>query len=292
MVDLHIHSTASDGSLTPAELVFEGKKLGLEAMALTDHDTVGGIETFLLTAESENLTAIPAVEIGVDFLPDSLHILGYYINHWNEQLVKGLEEIRKSRKERAPRMIDNLRSYGFDITLSEILAETSDDSTVGRFHFARAMVRKGFVKDPKEAFDKYLSAGTPGYYPRKKILPCEAIELILTAGGLPVIAHPKFVDTDTPAKFEKLLRDLIECGLKGVEAYYPKHTKEEEKRYIFLASKYNLLVTGGSDYHGPDYRNYKLGFGTELEPIPQAILDGIEQWKKASLEKNQHQHEL
>lgn len=278
--DLHMHSTASDGSLSPAALVKEGAGLGLRAMALTDHDTVGGIDEFLAAAESAGIAGIPGVEIGVTGV-GTHHILGYYIDHKSKPLVATLKKIAAGRKDRTPRIISNLAKCGIDITAEMVLARAEAPDSVGRLHFAETIVEAGYVGSVGEAFEKYLNHGMPGYASRPKITAARAIRLIRDAGGIAVLAHPRFIEIymDGEKEFESLIVELIDSGIEGMEVLYTNHSSEEVSRYLSLADRLGLVVTGGSDYHGPDKPDYKLGMGSGFKPLPISIYRNIEAWR-------------
>lgn len=246
-VDLHIHSTASDGRLSPAEIVHKAAELGLSVIAIADHDTVDGIAPALAAAKAfPQLMAIPAVEINTDVPNGEAHVLGYFIDYTNQELRNTLETLRQSRQKRAERMIAKLKDLGIDIEWQRV-QEIAGDSSVGRPHLAKAMLEKGYVSSIKEAFTKYIGRDGPAYVEREKITPVEAVALILRANGLPVLGHPLTISDP-----EAMIVELKAAGLVGIEAYYDNYTAAEIGRLVSLADKYNLITTGGSDYHGLD----------------------------------------
>jgi predicted metal-dependent phosphoesterase TrpH len=278
--DLHCHSTASDGTLSPYALVRQAKAVGVDVLALTDHDTVAGIAEFTTAARRAKIYAIPGVEIGTQFEPGTLHLLGYYIDPHNRELIEQLEEFRQKRRQRAQKMLDQLQKQGIELTLSDVRSMADDSESLGRPHFARALVKKGYASDLPDAFSRFLVPGRPGYCPREKLLPKAAIRLIEAAGGRPVLAHPKFVYPQAPNRLESLLRELCAMGLAGLEVYYPEHSASDEARFVKLAEKFDLITTGGSDYHGPDSRKYRLGFARDSQPLPVSVLHSLSKWDK------------
>jgi len=244
-VDLHLHTTYSDGSYTPQELVEKAKKLGYSAIAITDHDTIAGIKKSLKAGRKHNLEVIPGVEFNTILNNKEVHILGYFINYQNQELLNLLEKIKKERRERIEKMIDLLKElYNFNITLDEIKA-ISENNILGRGHIARLLTKKGYVNTWEEVFDEYIGKGQPAYVKRKKISPFEAIDIIKKANGLPVIAHPGLIGDDNT------VQQIINYGIEGLEVYYLEHSEKEIKYYNKLAKENSLLITGGSDCHGP-----------------------------------------
>ncbi len=255
MLDLHVHSTASDGLLSPQELIDEAVAAGLEGMALTDHDTVGGIEAAQEYAHRRypDFWFIPGIEMNTDVGPHEVHILGYFIDPTYEALLKRLEEIRQERIQRNWKMVGKLNAMGYRISADRV-AELAQGGVVGRPHIAQALVEKGYVFSVKEAFDKLIGQGKPAYVPRYKFLPEEAVQLIKGAGGVAVLAHPGLVGN------KELVEKILSLDIEGIEVYYPEHTDEDISRYLEMARERGLLITGGSDYHGTpgEYRG-KLG---------------------------------
>jgi len=246
-VDLHLHSCVSDGRYTPAEVVAKAAGLGLAVIALTDHDNVDGIASALEAAKNfPGLKVIPGVEISADEPEGEVHMLGYFIDYTHPELLETLKESRASRVGRAEEMVNKLAGLGLPVEWKRV-QEISGDGTIGRPHIAQALLEKGYISTIKEAFDRYIAYGGPAYVEREKIDPAEAINLILRAKGLPVLAHPLF--SNNP---EALIARLKKSGLTGIEVYYGRYTTEEIKKLIGLADKYGLVPTGGSDYHGLD----------------------------------------
>ncbi len=246
-VDLHIHSSASDGRLSPEEIVGESARRGLSVIALTDHDTISGLAPALAKAEAfPELKLIPGVELSTDASQGEVHILGYFIDYTDGELVARLERMRNSRLERAQAMIAKLRGLGVNIEWSRV-QEIAGGGSVGRPHLAQAMLEKGYIASLKEAFTSYIGRGGSAYVERRKLTPAAAVELILRVKGLPVLAHPLTVSDP-----EALVIELKAAGLVGIEAYYPDYSADELKELKSLAERHHLAVTGGSDYHGLD----------------------------------------
>jgi len=259
-VDLHTHSSASDGSHAPAQLVSLAIQAGLSALALTDHDTTDGLAPFIETGERLGLEVVPGLEVSTDFCPGAMHILGYYVDPGDSGLQSMLRRLQRSRAQRGPQIADRLRMAGLELDYDEVLAEAGD-AAVGKPHFAAVLVRTGNAKSMDEAFERFLRRGRPGYVEREKIGPARCIALIRVAGGIPVLAHPHYLETEDPGHLEKLVLDLVGHGLQGIEAFYPDHTLDEVERYKSLARRHRLLVTGGSDFHGDAKPEARLGVG-------------------------------
>lgn len=246
-VDLHLHSTASDGKYSPAEVVRRAAGLGLSVIAIADHDSVDGVAPALAAAKSfPGLTVIPCLEVSTDVPRGEVHVLGYFIDYTSAELKATLSRFRDSREERARGMIDKLSGMGLNIEWRRV-KEIAGDGSVGRPHIAQAMLEKGHITSFKEAFDKYIARQGPAYVEREKMMPAEAVKLIVRHNGLPVMAHPF-----TVADVEAMIIELKPAGLAGIEAYYKDYSEEEKSRLLGLAGKYDLILTGGTDYHGLD----------------------------------------
>jgi predicted metal-dependent phosphoesterase TrpH len=255
LVDLHTHSNASDGKLTPEAIVRMAAESGLKYLALTDHDSVAGIPAGIKTArEFPALTFIPGVEISTEVQDGEVHILGYFIDFADNTFGKALDRFRESRQGRAKGMVAKLAKLGINIDWARVQG-LAGDGVIGRPHVARAMLEKGYIASFEEAFDKYLGHGGPAYVERDKMTPAEAVELILNARGLPVLAHPFTVKEP-----EKLVKELKPIGLVGLEAYYKDASQDDVKAMTRAAERNGLITTGGSDYHGSGENNeVKLG---------------------------------
>jgi len=263
-VDIHIHSTASDGRLTPEEVVRKSAEIGLTVIALCDHDTVDGIAPALAAARAFPwLKVIPSIEVSTDVSDGEAHILGYFIDYTDPKLLVKLEEMRNSRRGRAQKMIAKLRNLGINIDWQRV-QEIAGSGSVGRPHIAQAMLEKGYISSIKEAFTNYISRNGPAYAEREKMTPAEAVAMILQAKGLPVLAHP--FTTNDP---EAMIVELKKAGLVGIEAYYDGYTADKVNQLVDLANKYNVIATGGSDYHGLGLSNETMLGGVEV-PIEAA----------------------
>jgi len=246
-VDLHMHTTASDGRFSPAEIVRKSAAVGLTVIAISDHDTVDGIIPAIEAAEAfPQLEVIPCVEISTDVPDGEVHVLGYFIDYTDSELQAKLERMRNSRRQRAERMVAKLRNFGLEVEWDRV-QEIAGGSALGRPHIARAMLEKGYIASIREAFDRYISRDGPAYVEREKMTPVEAVELILQSNGLPVLAHPLTIPNP-----EKMVIEMKRAGLVGIEAYYGAYTTEEVNRLVRIAKRHSLIATGGSDYHGLD----------------------------------------
>lgn len=245
MYDLHVHSTASDGILTPAEVLLRAVEIGLRGIAITDHDTVSGIEEAhnFMTAHKISLQFIPGIELNTEVDDNEVHVLGYYIDYHNSRLLNRLQEIKEARWERAKKMVYRLKSMGLAISFEHVEKLARGD-LIGRPHIAQALTEKGYVFSIKEAFQKYIGKGRPAYIPRYKFRPQEAIQLIKEADGVPILAHPGLLPN------KELICEVIDMGVVGLEVYYPEHTLQQVNDFLRLTQQLNLLVTGGSDFHG------------------------------------------
>jgi len=252
--DLHIHSTASDGRLTPAEVVQEAARRGLKFMSLTDHDTVDGIALALAAVQSfPGLKLIPGVEISTDLPEGEAHVLGYFIDYNSRQLLEKLDRFRNSRLNRARGMVAKLDKLGVHLDWQRI-EQIAGSSVMGRPHIAQAMLEKGYIGSFKQAFTDYISRDGPAYVEREKITPAEAVALIIKARGVAVLAHPFTINEP-----EAMITELKAAGLAGIETYYDNYTAEDISRLVAIAQKHNLIATGGSDYHGIDSSETAIG---------------------------------
>lgn len=274
MIDLHAHSSASDGMLSPAELVGYAKELNLEAIAITDHDTVEGVSEALSAGQALGMEVVPGIEISAEYPVHTMHILGYYVDHQDQRFMDNIAVLQQARAERNPRIVRNLQKIGINIEYDEILKEAGSGQ-VGRPHFAKVLINKGYVKSTQEAFNKYLKKGAPGYEDKFRFQPDDAISHILNAGGIPVLAHPATLKCETGEEIETQVKKLVDFGLKGIEAFYSDHTRAQSELYIGLAEKYNLLVTGGSDFHGKKVKGIDLGTGKGKLQVPYGYLQKL-----------------
>ncbi|MBN1384245.1 MAG: PHP domain-containing protein [Elusimicrobia bacterium] len=246
--DLHIHTTFSDGTFSPAECIKYAQKIGLTTVSITDHDTTDGLPEAINEGSKRGIEVIPGIELSAEVknsYQQELHILGYFINWENGAFQQKLELFAKTREQRAYQILEKLKNLG--ITLDEKrLFEIAGIGIIGRLHFARALVEKKIVKNNQEAFYKYLGEGKPAYVPKFRLLPVEAIKMILKVGGIPILAHPHFNKINF-----NFIKSLIKSGLKGIEVWHTSHSAEESKQLKKMTDKLGVLSTGGSDCHGP-----------------------------------------
>ena len=269
-IDLHTHSTFSDGTKTPEELVSLASKSGVTAISITDHDTIDGVPRALAAGEKFGVEVVPGLEISVVHKKKALHILGYYIDRCNEPLAAALRVLQEARDGRNEKIITKLQEIGVDATLEE-LNEISGMGQTGRPHIARLLMNHGVVSSMNQAFDQYLTKDAKAYVPRFAYSAEDAIRFISEAGGLPVLAHPIQVDR-TLGVLHKLLPELKAFGLQGVETYYPTQKKKMRKRIAKFAAESDLLLTGGSDYHGDIRPGTRLAGGNNVY-VPPELLD-------------------
>ena len=278
-IDLHIHSTASDGSLTPSEILRQAQKLRLAAIAITDHDSLEGSKAARRTGIPSSLKFLTGVEISAAYPPffpgsGSFHILGYRIRLDDTILNQTLGRLRQARKNRNPQILERLDKLGFPLSIEEV-RQAAGQGQIGRPHIAQAMMNKGFVQSIDEAFDNYLGNHKPAYVDKYRIACAEAIRIILGADGIPVLAHPGLLNSKNKSDLEALIVNLKAIGIKGIEAYYPKHTRQKMKDYIEIADRHNLLVTGGTDFHGDIMPKIKIGSGDGTLHIPFKLYEKL-----------------
>lgn len=254
-VDLHMHTTASDGVYGPTDLMRRCKELGLRAVALTDHDTTDGIEEAYAAAQKLDLEFIPGIEINTDVSGGEVHVLGYYIEYQRPAFQAMIKVLRDARERRGQRMVELLNEEGIPVQWERV--REIAQGAVGRPHVAKALLEAGYVQSIGEAFDKYIGTGKPAYVPRYKLTPEDAVRLIASANGLPVIAHP--IDLPGLEELREWLPGLKEAGMVGLETYYGPYTSEQEQELLKLAHEYDLIPTGGTDFHGPNIHPTPLG---------------------------------
>ncbi len=271
--DLHMHTVHSDGTLTPTALVELAKKQGLSCVALTDHDTLSGVQEAQTAGRRVGVEVIAGVEISAICEPGTMHILGYFIDPKSKQLQEKLEKIQEARRQRNPMVIEKLRALGIEITLEEVERESGGDQ-VGRPHFAKVLVQKGHVKNFDEAFARYLAKGCPAYVDKRKFTSRDSIRMIEEAGGIASLAHPKTLKLETK-EFEQKLDELKSEGLKGLEVYSSCQNKDEAARFKKTADRLGLFVTGGSDFHGANRPEVQLGWMGDGASIPYEMIDGM-----------------
>ncbi len=273
-IDLHIHSTASDGSLSPLEIIEAAEKIGLSAIAITDHDTVEGSAEASSHLQSRCVEILPGIEISADFPTGSMHILGYLIRVDDLSLRQTLKIVQEARAKRNLRIVENLQEIGVDIQYHEVV-EASGGGQIGRPHIAQVLVHKGTVQSIDEAFNSLLKKGGAAYVSRYRLAPSEAIQTISRAGGVAVLAHPFTLNASNETELERIFVDLKQAGLKGVEVYYPDHGSEAEARYKRLALRHGLLMTGGTDFHGKAKPEVHLGVGKGDMRIPYRVVEEL-----------------
>jgi len=264
-VDLHIHTSASDGTKSPENIVDMAIENKLSVIAVTDHDTTASVPAALSYTENKDISVIPGIEISTSFAGQSIHILGLGINHTNEQFQKVLEKIQHGRNMRNPRIIQLLNIAGLDLTLQDAL-DCAGGKILGRLHIAQAMLNKGYVQSIDHAFKRFLTKGTIAYVERYRPDPDEATSLIKDAGGVPVLAHPGLMKFDNISTLKSHIKRLKNMGIEGIETHYPTHSPELFSSLSEIAEELNLLETGGSDYHGMHKPN-RIGFGCAGKPI-------------------------
>jgi len=283
-IDLHTHSSYSDGSLSPRQLVQLAKKKRLRAIALTDHDTVAGVEEALEAGNELGVEVVPGVEISAQYPPGTMHILGYYLHTSHPELLGALKKLQQARAARNPKIIERLQALGLEITTTEVLDLSGGQ--VGRPHIAKALVNKGYVSTIDEAFSRYLKKGAVAYVEKFRFPPEEAIAMIRRAGGIAVLAHPFTLGMDNPDELALLVRGLAGMGLEGIEVFYPGHTEEMVVLYEDVAKRLGLVCTGGSDFHGNFRDHSHLGnniLGKDLEyKILQVLRERLQEREKVT----------
>lgn len=299
MIDLHNHSTKSDGTLTPSELVIHAMEKGLTAFALTDHDSIDGLAEALAYADSlkngtipfpetaspiegSDKPAIPEIITGIEFSTEymgrDVHVVGLDFDINNKAFSENLSSFLNSRDGRNEKMAEKLASLGIGISYAGML-EMFPDCVLTRAHFARYLFEYGYVKSPKEAFDRYLSPGCPGYVAREKVTPIQAVELTIAAGGIPVLAHP-LIYNFSKSELETLIDKMKAAGLMGIEALYCTHSLADERFVRELASAHGLAISGGSDFHGANKPGLDMGTGYGKLYIPDEVWTNLKAKRK------------
>ena len=279
-IDLHIHSTASDGTLTPVEILAMARELKLGAIAITDHDTIDAPRELLSLGIPSDIKFLTGVEISTSWpssfsVGGSLHILGYGMRIDDHFLNQTLNALQDARKNRNPQIIKRLNKFGFDMSMDDVIKEAGQGGQVGRPHIARVMIKKGFAASITDAFDQYLATGKPAYVDKYRIECHKAIEMILNAGGIPVLAHPVLLQIESNESLEKFISTLTEMGLKGIEVYYSEHTSKDIAYYKNIAQNNGLIMTGGSDFHGSLKPTIKMGSGKGDLSVPYTVYENL-----------------
>jgi hypothetical protein len=260
MIDLHVHTTASDGTMSPTEMVRHARARGLSAVAITDHDTVEGVAEALAAGSEDGIEVVPGIEISAEHSLGTLHVLGYYIRHEDPCFLERISVLQQARNERNPRIIDRLREAGIAITMEQVEHEAATGQ-VGRPHFAKVMVQQGYVRTVREAFDRYLKKGARAYVDKY----------------VAVLAHPAIITRQGSAVLQDLVAELSACGLQGIEVYYPEHLPRQQQLYKSLASRFDLVETGGSDFHGPNVNGTEIGTGRGSLSVPDQLLQQLKE---------------
>lgn len=293
-IDLHVHSSCSDGTFSPTGLVDYAREKGLAAFALTDHDTVDGLDeaiqyaeklrkeqTCTQTAESSGTDprlipeVIPGIELSSEYQGADIHVVGLFIDYHDEDFCSKLREFVDSRDDRNEKMCARLRQAGVPITYEELQA-AYPNSVITRAHYADLMLAKDYIKSRQEAFDRYIGDHAPCYISREKITPAQAVELILHASGIPILAHPILYHM-SEERLDKLVYELKEAGLMGIEAVYSTYSTSDERQIRSLAKKYDLLLSGGSDFHGANKPGLDLGIGYGKLFVPLSLLEKMKE---------------
>lgn len=273
-VDLHTHSTASDGSYTPTELIDYAHEKGLASIAVTDHDTVAGLdEAIAAGSKYDDLEVIPGIEFSTVNEGKDVHVVGLYIDYKSPVFTKRLEEFRNSRIERNKKMCQKLTEAGLPMDYDELIS-AFEGSVLTRAHYAAYMLEKGYIKSRQEAFDRYIGDNCPCFVPRENVTPELAVEIILEAGGVPVLAHPVLYHLSNE-KLDALVARMKAAGLMGIEAIYCTYSASDEREIKALAKKYDLLISGGSDFHGANKKDLDLAVGYGKLFVPEEVRDNI-----------------
>ena len=273
-VDLHTHSTASDGSAAPAELVEKAVEIGLTALALTDHDTLEGVPAARAAAAGADLELIPGAELSLDFDTGAMHLLTLWLEPGPGPLQDKLAELRKGRDERNERIVGALSGLDMPMSMTEIHDEAGGGA-VGRPHIAAVMVRRGYASDISGAFDEWLAKGRPGYMPRPRLTPEEGVGLARESGAVPVLCHPHTLGVVDADEMARTLNRLKAAGLVGLEAVCAPYRRHERDGYTWLARRFGLVPTGGSDFHGAYRPGLELGVGYGDLEVPDSVVDEL-----------------
>jgi predicted metal-dependent phosphoesterase TrpH len=265
-VDLHTHTTASDGLLAPAALVSQARAQGLSVLGVTDHDTIDGLAEAIATADDAGISLVPGVELSTSIHGNEVHILGYFVDPADQDFRIRLADLAQARVRRIVRMVERLNEIGYPIALEPLLAQ-AETGSIGRPHVARALIKVGAVGSVSEAFDTLLTPGKPGFVPRERFTPEDAIALILGNGAIPVLAHPY-----TTGDVEGTLDRLVPAGLRGMEVFYGEYDAGQQAALLAVAERRGLIPTGGSDYHGP---NFKEGRDLGSAPVPPWVWERL-----------------
>ncbi len=277
MIDLHVHSTASDGTCSPAELIMLAKESGLEAIAITDHDSIDGIKEALRAGDELGMEVIPGVELSCNYNEEEIHVVGLYIHYEDEEFVEHLKNFQDLRDNRNIKMAERLQEEGFDIT-ADALYEMFPDAVITRAHVAKYLVATGQVKELSIVFDKYIGNGCKCFVDRPKVHPADAVKMIHKIGGIAILAHPCLCKMNRKDLYA-MIDELANAGLDGIEAIYSCNKGSDEKDFTEIAKKYGLLISGGSDFHGSNKPYIKLGTGKRNMHVPYEVLQKIKEYR-------------
>lgn len=272
MIDLHCHTTASDGLLSPRGLVVCAKKEGITALAIADHDTVAGLDGAMDAAKDNGMPLIPAIELSLDFPTGDLHLLGYGIDYHHPDFIRRVQKLKSAREERIPRIIEKLNRIKIGLTIEDVNKE-SRGAVPGKPHVARALVKKGYAADVKSAINNFLNKGMPGHVPKEKMNPREGFQMILNAGGVPVLAHPKSMKCADEREYERVIQSFMNYGLAGIEVYASMHEDADVEIFNGIARRHHLVATGGSDFHGENHD--RLGYYGQGRTIPRHCANSL-----------------
>jgi predicted metal-dependent phosphoesterase TrpH len=283
LIDLHTHTNESDGTLTPAELINSAVAAGLGAVAITDHDTLAGHDAAVPLAREAKIDLVCGIEMSTKMVtPDrprgkSVHLLGYWVHEQpGPEFREWIARLKASRHDRNIRLADKLQSLGMDIKLEEV--QSLGRSMAGRPHFARLMLERGYVTTLQEAFDKYLDESATAYVEREEPTLAESIRHIRASGGIPSLAHPIRLGKRVPSQEEDVVRQMVKMGLRAIEVYHSDHTPRDQERYQWLAKRYDLAITGGTDFHGENKPGVMLASGRNGNvQVPAKVLDRLRQ---------------
>ncbi len=287
-VDLHTHTTASDGSLAPAALVQKAQEIGLAALAVTDHDTISGLAEAAEAAREMRIDFLAGVELSVEDKDGRFHLLGYGFDPEGPELAERLAALRRSRAARNAQMAEKMAALGLPVTLDDVREAAKkhggeESEVIARPHFAQALINKGIVSSVQEAFDKYLASGRPLYQAKDVLTPADAIALLHRAGGVAVMAHPGLVPLSEPALAVRVAALHDAAGLDGIEALYSQHSPADTERFLELARRHGLLITGGSDFHGTPKPDVPLGIVFGGKPAPISLLAALRSAQRTTL---------
>ncbi len=275
MIDLHCHTTASDGLVSPADIIRMAAKEGISVLAIADHDTVEGLDEAAQAAQHEGIRFLPAIELSVSHPTGEFHLLGYGIHHQNRAFREKLAQLKSIREDRILRIVERLNRVGVLITPEDV-ANESNGAAPGKPHVARALMKKGYAPDIHYALRTYLDKGAPGYVPKEKLSPEAALNLIQSVGGLPVLAHPKSLKLGDYREYDRTIQGLAGQGIAGIEVYATMHDTQDVKFFRELARRHHLIETGGSDFHGDN--GGRLGYYGFPRLIPESCSQALLQF--------------